>query len=326
MLFLLPILSICFFGCGSNLRNIESVTVLPNIYDLKNETYYFASKKLSNSVVKFQPLERFDLIFAGHDIDLDLNDYDKIQNLSALTPGRYTHVLAYIGKDNQGHAYAVEMNVDKKQDFKLSLSGLKVSGRFYLSCLGADFNHDTCPSNSYTYGLNSYDYMEAKRLKPVLRKQLMAYENQLIESMAVDLSKHYPFQIPLDINFKTISNKAAYLVDDGRKNGADCASYFVSLFEEVANICLEDTHINASTLSTYYQNNPIGKKALIPQEYNPVLKRTESLNNILGELGYTLFDNLPRQRSCSNSKTVKGIPMPNLIFNSPSLVSIKTQH
>ncbi|MBT3726112.1 MAG: hypothetical protein HOM14_20070 [Gammaproteobacteria bacterium] len=302
---------------------LEKNLSLPDIDSLINETYYFPSKAFSQKPVEYQPLERFDLIFSGHDININSREYDKIQNLSVLTPGRFTHVLAYIGKDKDGLAYAVEMNVAKNQDFKLGMDGLKVGGRFYLYCLGSDFDNESCPENSFVYGINSYDYVQAKRLKPALRQKLLKHEVQLLETMGTDLAQHYPFQIPLYISFKTLSDKVAYLVDDGRENGADCASYFVSLFEEVADVCLDEVRMDASTLSAYYLDNKMGKRALIPGQYNPVLKRTASLNNILGDLGYAILDNTPRQLSCSSAASVKGIPMPDLIFNSPSLEKIE---
>ena len=120
------------FNSGSGSLDREKNLMVPDINILKNETYYFPSKSFSQRPVAYQPLERFDLIFSGHDVNVNSSKYDKIQNLSALTPGRYTHVLAYIGKDSDGLAYAVEMNVDKNQNFKLGMDGLKVGGRFYL--------------------------------------------------------------------------------------------------------------------------------------------------------------------------------------------------
>ena len=35
---------------------------------------------------------------------------------------------------------AVE-DVDQRQDFRLGYDGISVDGRFYLVCLGSDFNH-----------------------------------------------------------------------------------------------------------------------------------------------------------------------------------------
>lgn len=312
------------FACsyGVEVPLVERSFSSPDIYSLRADTYYFPIQGVDQPSSWSQPLQRFDLIFVGHNVDLHAASYDKVQNLAALTPGKYTHVFAYIGKDENGLAYGVEMNVDKRQDFKLGTDGLKISGQFYLHCLGSDFNNNSCPDNSYLYGINSYDYMLAKRLRPELRKRLMQHESQLIETMATDLTQAYPFQIPVDINLKSIAQKTAYLIDDGRDNGADCTSYFVSLFEEVADVCLENVRIEASVLSDYFLNDQLGKRAVIPAKYNPVLNRTVSLNSALGEMGYTLKNNSPRQSACSHQRSVQGIPTPNALFSSPSLESV----
>ena len=104
------------------------------IEKLKNETYYFPAKKFKNSDVLYQPIERFDLIFVGHDVNMSTSDFDKFQNASALVPGRYTHVLTYIGKDVNGFAYAVEMNADENQTFSMDFDGLQIGGKLYLYC------------------------------------------------------------------------------------------------------------------------------------------------------------------------------------------------
>ena len=310
----------CTYGVDSPLE--EHSFSSPDIHSLTDDTYYFPVPSVDQSSSWSQPLQRFDLIFVGHNVDLQATSYNKVQNLAALTPGKYTHVFAYIGKDKNGLAYGVEMNVDKRQEFRMGTDGLKISGQFYLHCLGSDFNNNSCPDNSYLYSINSYDYMMAKRLRPELRKRLMQHESQLIETMATDLAQAYPFQIPVDINLTSIAQKKAYLIDDGRDNGADCTSYFVSLFEEVADICLENVRVEASVLSDYFLNDQLGKRAVIPAKYNPVLNRTVSLNSALGEMGYTLKNNLPRQSACSQQRSVQGIPTPNALFSSPSLESV----
>lgn len=302
----------------------ENGTSHPDISQLSNEIYYFPVQDDNQAEALFQPLQRFDLVFAGHNVDLQAAGFDKVQNLAALTPGKYTHVFAYMGKDENGLAYGVEMNVDKRQDFRLVMNGLKVSGKFYLHCLGSDFNNNSCPASSFLYGLNSYDYMTAKRLKPELHQKLLKHESQLMKTMAEDLEQGYPFQVPLAIDLKNITRKTVYLLDDGRKNGADCSSYFVSLFEEVADVCIEGARLQATDLSDYFLNDRLGRRAVIPAQYNPVLKQTVTLSSVLGEMGYALKNNSPRPSRCSGQQSVLGIPTPDALFNSPSLVSIAT--
>jgi hypothetical protein len=307
-----------------NQFNTKNRITASSIEKLKNDIYYFPAKKFNSSEIVYQPLERFDLIFVGHDINKSSKQFDMLQNMSALVPGRYTHVLAYIGKDVNGFAYAVEMNADENQTFSIDYNGLNIGGELYLFCLGNDFGMNQCPYDTYHYGLKSYDYMWAKRLKPKLKKQLFTYEDKLLAIIKDDLINKYPFQIPVDLSLKTPLNKIAPLVEDGHQNGSDCVSYFVSLFEEVAKICFDDIRMDALQLRSYYLYDPIGKKAMLPAKYNPVSHENIYMRKLLGELGYSFVNNSPRQTLCSDGKMVIGIPTPDLLFNSSSMVEIKS--
>ncbi len=295
-----------------------------SIEKLKNEIYYFPAKKFKNSAITYQPIKRFDLIFVGHDVNISAQYLNRFQNASALVPGRYTHVLTYIGKDNDGYAYAIEMNADENQTFFMNIDGLQIGGKLYLYCLGKDFGDNLCPYNNYSYGMKIYDYKWAKRLRPGLKKQLLKYEDKLISKIKEDLRNGYPFQIPLDYTMETYLSKRVPLVEDGHQNGADCVSYFVSLFEEVAKVCPRDIRINASSLTSYYLNDPIGKKAKVPAKYDPKYNEDIYLTKILRDRGYILLDNKPRQTLCSDNKVVIGVPTPDLLFNSPDMIKIES--
>ncbi len=65
-------------------------------------------------------------------------------------------------------------------------------------------------------------------------------EKLLIDTIKSDLKSNYPFQLPFHIGFETRFTKTIPIIDDGRKNGANCASYVVSLLEEVAGVCLDN--------------------------------------------------------------------------------------
>lgn len=293
------------------------------IEKLKNEIYYFPAKKFSHSEVVYQPLKRFDLIFVGHDVNSSAADFDILQNTSALVPGRYTHVLAYMGKDANGFAYAVEMNADANQTFSVDLNGLDIGGKLYLYCLGKDFSNTPCPDDDYYYGMKIYDYMWAKQLRSDLREQLLKYEDKLITTIKKDLIKGYPFQIPFDLTMKTYVNKKAVLIEDGRQNGADCVSYFVSLFEEIAQVCPKDIRISASGLTLYYLYDSLGQKAKLPAKYEPKQNTDIYLSKILGDMNYTLINNQPRVTICPDNKIVTGVPTPDLLFNSPDMIKVK---
>lgn len=303
-------------------QNISSNNCI--IDKLKNETYYLPVKKFSHSEVVYQPLERFDMIFTGHDINISTPNFElTLDNVSAITPGYYTHMLMYIGKDADGFAYAVEMNTDENKTFRIDSDGMYIGGGFHLTCIGKDYTTNTCPKN-IDYSLNDYDYLWAKRLKPNLRKKLVTYEYQLMRKIKEDLINEYPFQIPFDIDIMTPINKVAPLIEDGHENGSDCISYFISLFEEVAQVCPKGIRINALELTLYYQNTFHGQHAVLPKKYNFSFHENIRIKTILEDLGIVILDNQPRQTTCSDNREVIGIPIPDLLYNSIDLVNIQS--
>ncbi len=323
MRFLLFIIILLFVGCSSDSDDNSSLVTQNDIVQsyaidrLVNETYYFPAKKQSHSLPAYQPLEQFDLIFVGHDFN------SSTSSLAYAIPGHYTHILTYLGKDSQGFAYAVEMNGDENQNFSIGIDGLKVGGQLNVYCLGNNFGDKVCPKDAYIYGMETYDYMWAKRLKPELQEQLREHKNKLITTIKEDLISEYPFQLAFHIDLETPLTKVIPLVNDGRQNGADCTAYFISLFEEVANVCLDEIQIDADALESYYLYDPIGQEAKLPAQYNPFSLKDIYLSELLSELGFLLIDNMPRQTSCPDNRIVTGIPIPDLIFSSPSMVEIE---
>lgn len=314
-------------GCGSESDDAENRVTQQDIINsyaierLKNETFYFHATEPVSKSRYYQPLKRFDLIFVGH--DSAQSGYGTL-DIARSIPGLYTHMLAYIGKDSDGFAYAVEMNTDENQSYTLGLNGLKVGGHTYVYCIGSDFGLRECPVDDHIYGLETYDYMVAKRLTETLRTALMAHEAQLIATMKEDLLTELPFQLPFDIGLQTMIGKKIGLVDDGRIKGADCTAYFTGLFEEVAGVCMDNIRMNAATLSDYFLNDPFGQEAMIPEAYNFFTHEGDLyFSELLGSAGYQLVDNTPRQTLCSDGRIVQGIPTPDLVFGSPSMEPIE---
>ena len=212
------------------------------------------------------------------------------------------------------------MNVDKNQTYSIDFDGLNIPGKFQLFCLGKDFAVNSCPNDTYSYDMKTYDYMWAKQLKPKLKNQLLIYKHQLLATMKEDLIRKLPFQFPLDLDLGTSLRKIAPLIEDGHQNGADCVSYFVSLYEEVAKVCFDKIRIDASTLNSYYLNDPIGRQALFPAIHNPLSDK----DIYIRDLELSFVNNKPRQTLCPDARVVTGVPTPDLLFNSPSMVEIKS--
>jgi hypothetical protein len=168
-----------------------------------------------------------------------------------------------------------------------------------------------------------YDFMWAKRLRPELRKRLMSHKEQLISTISQDLKQKFSFQIPFDLGLETYSKKYTTIIEDGREKGADCVSYFVSLFEEVAKVCPTDIRMSADDLASYYLHDPLGKKAYIPKKYNPFFNYDINVSTVIGEMGYHIQNNEPRTTLCPESEVVFGVPTPNKLFNSPDMVEIE---
>lgn len=281
----------------------------------RDTTYYFPAKRPNTTKIRYQPLRRFDLIFVGHNIPQKSKQLNDIENLAALIPGTYTHVLAYIGKDENGLAYAIEMNADNRQSFTIDNDKVVLGGGIHLFCLGGDYGRKSCPDSSYAYGLKSYDFMWAKRPKIDIK----SHEKGLMRVIEKDYSQEHAFQIPFDFSLKTEKIKTITIVDDGHQNGSSCAEYFVTLFESVAGVCIDDVRIDAKTLQNYYMYNPIGKRAYIPIKYSFFFHHSIHLNDVFTNQGYHLKNNIPRVTKC---KEKIGIVTPDLLFRSKKMRKI----
>lgn len=286
---------------------------------LTNSVYHFPAIDPAARTTTFQALERFDLIFAGHDLD-DNSDSEQL-SLASIIPGTYTHMLAYIGKDSQGFAYGVEMNSTADQSYSFGLGGLKMDGRLYIYCLGSDYGIRECPVDDHHYGLETYDYRWARKLQPELKASLMAHEVELLNTIRQDLVNGYPFQLPFRVGYETLVTGVVQSIDDGRVYGGDCAAYLLSLFEEVANVCLDDARMSAADIQAYFLYDPVGQQAVLPARYNVFTNDDEDLlvSDLLTVHGYSLIDNLPRKSACPDERTLTGMPLPDRIFNSPSV-------
>lgn len=329
---LLSMLAVIFLvGCGGGSsqtnsdsdNDVGSITQDDIIHDykidqLQDEIYHFPANTPDNDKVDTQPLKRFDFIFVGH----NPGTVQEGQINTDIIPGTYTHMLMYIGKDSNGLAYGVEMNIGADPELEVNLNGtIHIDGKLNVYCLGSDYNKE-CPKDEYVWGLEGYDYMWAKRLTPLLHDTLMEHNNDLIAQLKNDLEAEFPFQLPFKFDFQNLYLR---LIDDGRQRGADCAAYMTLLFEEVAGVCMDDIHMNAVAMEDYYINDPRGQEVYVPAEDNPYSTEDTYLSDLLDSGPFSIVDNLPRQTMCPDERKVVGIPIPDKMFNSPSMVEITAE-
>lgn len=320
------------YGCGgssTSQKNLSKENVIQDdisgqnaIEYLSKKTYIFPALDPETRTATFQALERFDIIFVGHDQNpssLEEGFFD----LAISIPGTYTHILTYLGKDSEGFAYAIEMNTAEGENYTIGLDGLKVDGRIYIYCLGSDYGQKECPKDDHIYGLEKYDFMWAKQIAPELKDSLMAYEDEIIATIKNDLDTVFPFQLPMHIGVETKFTKVIPIIDDGRVNGADCTDYVMSLYEEIAGTCLDDVRLQASEITDYFINDEIGMQAVIPAKYNIFTEGDISFSEVLTTQGYSIIDNIPRKTLCLDQRTVTGFPTPAKVFNSPSMIPVQ---
>ena len=319
-------LSIIFFlvGCGGgSSESSQGVTYDDIIRDykvdlLKDELYYFPANTPNNEKVAAQPLKQFDFIFVGH----TPGTVEEGQINTDIIPGIYMHMLMYIGKDSDGFAYGVEMNVNADAKLEMKDDGsIHLDGKLFVYCLGSDYNKE-CPKDEYVWGFEGYDYMWAKRLAPQLHDKLAEHKNELITQIKNDLKAPFLFQLPLNIDMDGFFFR---LVNDGRQGGADCTAYMALLLEEVAGVCMDNIHVNAEAMEDYYINDPRGQEVHIAAEDNPFSTEDAFISDLLNSGLFSIVDNTPRQTMCPDERQVVGIPTPDQVFNSPSLVDIAGQ-
>lgn len=314
-----------FWGCGgeeAEVRVTQSYLIKTQALErLVDEPFYFTANEPGSTELFYQPLQRFDMIFVGHET-LE-NPYGGLDIARAI-PGVYTHMLIYLGKDADGLAYGFEMNTDEAVSYSFGATGLRLGGQPYLYCLGRDFNQSGCPIDDHIYGLESYDYKVARRASEPLYAMMKQHERALLSAMKEDLKNKLPFALPFALSPATLLSKTIRLVDDGREGGADCTSYFTSLFEEVAGVCFDEDRIDAQTLSDYFLYDTLGRETMIPAEYNFFTSGGDLyMYELLGSAGYHLEDTPPRQSGCYDGRMLQGIPTPDRLFHSPDMYRIE---
>ena len=316
--FVLVIL-LCIQGCSGDSTEVANPVYTPEdiikhsrLELLSDEPYLFPAISPDITVETFQKLRKWDFIFVG---GLG-NTYEDRGITSSLIPGDYDHVLVYLGKDSSGNAYAAELNVDSLQ---IVFTSLNVEGGIRLYCLGTDYGKYVHPTGVHLFRKNYYRIRWAKTFKEPFRINLRLYDLKLTSQVTEDLQAKFPYQLEFNKSFSAmILNKKLELIDDGRLNGAGCADYWTSLFEESARICIKGSRLKAAEMMAYFMYDPEGMSAIIPSALNPFGAGDVLVRDLLVTQGITVVDSPAHQFSCDGSSE-QGLVTPTKLFSCDQL-------
>lgn len=290
------------------LQKLTPVLEKIDLYQLKDQTYYFPANYSPNDKIVFLPLQRWDLIFTGDHIN-KIDDIMDVENINYLIPGPFNHVMVYMGKDAKGLAYAIELNV---------LSSLKEGGGLSLICLGSDFGFLRHPDTLYLQDKRKMTHRWAMRLIDVAYEQLRIHEDLLFSMLHNDLAISFPYQFEIQ-HSGNLWDRYIYLIDDGFEGGTSCSDYWTTLFEEYAGLCIKNVRMSAQEMMEYSRNNPEGSLAYVPPELNPF--PFQVLISQLLNMGFQIVSDEPHVYSCDGTEET-GLVLPYLIMQSDQFKDI----
>lgn len=302
-------------GSWEPLNSIIEFSSLDKIVD---DIYYFPANLEQDNPTVYLPLRRWDIIFTG-DIKSNLIT-PELAALDRFIPGYFNHLLVYIGKDKDGYAYAVELNTRR---IEIVNNKIDVVGGIRLIAISKDYGESPHLSGGYIIDRDYYLVRWAKTFTDEARIKLLEKENALIHNLQQHLLNNFPYQLEFNISLSNILfNQRVDLVDDGFEHGAGCADYWTSLFEESAGLCMYNVRMPASEFIDYYTNDPVGREAYLPEQWNPFSDEPLFLYEVLA-MGIYLKDDEPHQFSCNENVTESGVVLPNKVYESVLLKQIE---
>lgn len=265
---------------------------------LMDQEYQFPAKPFASRLTEYQPIRKWDVIFAGGGPP---GSGTSSASMVALgIPGHYDHILVYLGKDARGNAYAAEMNID-------SFEG---GGDLRMFSLGQDYGENIHPSGAHVFAAHSY--YEARRFSEQARQAILARNQDLTRQVTEDLLGNFPYQFEYR-HSGSILDPVVYLVDDGRTGGAGCSDYWTTLFEDVAGLCFYQSRMSAADIRNYFLYDPDGSQVVIPAELNPF--GVNLYVRELFQLGFYLVEDKPHQYRCGGNAE-SGLVLPSLVYQS----------
>lgn len=297
--------------------NISEITVKIlksttfSLTGLTDEIYIFPAIDEDTKSLIPLPLKRWDLIFVGEREDIPASPVDEnMRNI--LIPGKYNHLFVYLGRDMKGSPYGMEMTTFfNPEGYDLRLTRLPEYDLF-------DHNSEAVPVPVVSKDLWSHSTRWAKRFSSENLAKVRQNEQEIMAFLEENWTSKVNYQLEFDWS-GDLQDSMIYLVDDGLQDGAGCTDYWLSLFENIAGVCIYGSRMSAQEVKDYFKNDPLGKTATVPEEFNP-FPFSLYVNELL-LMGFDLIDPDPHIFSCDNSSET-GIAIPGLVLQSEQLQSI----
>ena len=303
-------------GCEEDSTLQDRILAESAIDELSDKVYLFPANNESNSPAVYLPIRKWDLLFFGDVQPGETVPDPEISNL--FIPGRYNHMMAYVGKDADGYAYAAELNIS---NIRLVNDSIATDGHISLLCIGTDYDSDTHPSGRYTNDRNHYRIRSAKAFIPSIHEQLMLHDDEMVQRLMADLRAQYPYQLQLAVSLTAVlaGKRDLQLVDDGFAGGSSCAEYWVELFETYAKVCIKNSRMDAADLLAYFRNSPEGRAAYLPARYNPLGTGNVPIGQMIANGVFIIHNPPPHIYACDGTKET-GIVIGDPVMRSPLLV------
>ncbi|WP_200376725.1 hypothetical protein [Thiocystis violacea] len=254
-------------------------------------------------------LAPWDMMAVGGALDDPMTEANE-SNDSAFIPGPFTHIITYLGRDRLGQPIAMEMTQRLTQTIhQLRLVRLPEGE--------PDEAPDRLGLPWVDISMSDRTWHWSRPFHPWQRERIEAVAPALIAQLQDDWEGEFPYQLEFTWS-GVFTDTNLWLVDDGRGGGASCTDYWLSLFEDIAGICITGSRIPAADLIDYFLNDPIASNIDIPDDLNP-FPFPLTTRDIL-ELGYTPIDPPPHRFACHDAAEV-GVPIPSRLILSPDLAT-----
>ncbi|HTR45187.1 MAG TPA: hypothetical protein VMH06_05700 [Thermodesulfovibrionales bacterium] len=307
-------------GCGGDHSVLSPDEIIRDarLDLLSDEVYLMPANMNEEDETVFLPLRKWDIIFVGS-MKPGVQTGAGPEFLSLLIPGKFDHILVYVGKDNNGNAYAEELNTDA---IRIENGQAVVIGGTRFMCLGKDFGEDPHPSGAQVLNRDFYGVRWAKTFRTEDRMRLLAADKALTDRVTADILGKYPYQ--LEFRYSGLSllvDRTLSLVDDGLRDGAGCADYWTNVFEDYAGLCMKGVRETAQQITDYYLHDPVGRTAYVPAYLNPLGTGDLPISLALS-LGLRIVNDTPHRFSCDGTEET-GLVLPDAIFESAAMQDIQ---